>query len=146
MKRRNSKRRNPDHKQINIKTKKGYNIQIDEGLVPLIKLLDDFDIETINSCEENKPGIVWIQFASCNNLIKFLNLIGNPNNELYERIIQGYGDIWNYAFNVKNFGVKETIINEKVIEEYTGKNKYHIFPSIRFPKKDLTLIIKILKR
>jgi hypothetical protein len=39
-------------------------IEVDEGLAPLLKAIWDLGIMTCNSCQENKPGIMWIEFLT----------------------------------------------------------------------------------
>jgi hypothetical protein len=42
----------------------GESVEVDEELAPLILALSQLGIETLNSCQENKPGIAWVEFAT----------------------------------------------------------------------------------
>ena len=65
-----------DHKQTRV-FYPGYReyIEVDEGIAPLLLALWDAGIMTCNSCQENEPGIVWIEFYSIEDVEKLLSLI-----------------------------------------------------------------------
>jgi hypothetical protein len=50
-------------------------IQVDEGIAPLLQSLWDAKIRTCNSCQENKPGIIWIEFYSMRDVERLLTII-----------------------------------------------------------------------
>jgi hypothetical protein len=49
-------------------------VKIDKGISELISLLWEVGLMTINSCQENKPGIMWITFPAFD-AERFLNII-----------------------------------------------------------------------
>lgn len=153
-----SKLKNPDdHEQIVID-----GISVDKGIAKLLKLIWNKGIKTVNSCEENKPGVIWIQFASMNDLTKFLNKIArypkgrgsNFWNTMYGRMMKVSNEKENWKYDLvlpTNYGVKEELIKNsksdsgyEVIEQFTGKHDIDFNPSLRFPKKDLAEIIRNL--
>jgi hypothetical protein len=63
-----------EHKQIEIlDPTSGCLIEVDEGLATLLKAIWNLRISTCNSCQENKPGIAWIEFPRCEDAEAFLN-------------------------------------------------------------------------
>jgi len=50
-------------------------IQVDEGIVSLLQSLWDAKIRTCNSCQENEPGIIWIEFYSMRDVERLLTII-----------------------------------------------------------------------
>lgn len=129
------------HKTVRIR-RNGMDAQIDTMIAPLINKLWRYGIWTKNSCQENKPGIVWIQFWSARNAIDFLNVVARlPTNRqlekfsfldtMYGRISRegGFGE-WVYDIIVENTG------------EQVGKADFNFMVSIRFPQTDLPAIMK----
>ena len=53
----------------------GITKMIDEGIAPLIEEIWKAGIWTANSCEENRPGWMWIEFLRTMDAVKFLNII-----------------------------------------------------------------------
>jgi hypothetical protein len=48
---------------------------VDRKLVRLIRAMWVVGIETSQCCEENEPGIAWIQFPSAPDALRFLTLV-----------------------------------------------------------------------
>ena len=85
-----------DHRQVEV-----YNpvydhmTEIDEGIVDLIQLLWNLGLETINSCQENTPGIMWISLPS-DAAERFLTVMASrreeeledPSSSLYCRMME----------------------------------------------------------
>lgn len=152
-----TRKHNPEHEQVLIEGK-----YVDKGIANLLKLIWSKGIKTVNSCEENKPGIIWIQFQSINDLNKFLNRIarypkGHGENfwdTMYGRMmnLSNEKENWNYDMVIPvNYGVEEKLIKNsksssgyEAIETFTGKHDIDFNPSLRFPKKDLTEIMRNL--
>src|SRR5262249_44089247 len=88
-----------EHKQVTVRWK-GMEAEVDEELAPLILTLWKNGIVTTNSCQENRPGIAWIEFLTPEDARLFLNkVVEYPTKEevdgpfwetLYGRIV-GYG-------------------------------------------------------
>lgn len=51
----------PEHKQVSVKDNRGYTVEVDEGMVDILKLFWDRDFDTVMSCEDNN-GTIWINF------------------------------------------------------------------------------------
>ncbi len=85
-----------EHKQIAILDPTlNQMVEVDEGIAPLLKAIWNLGITTCNSCQENKPGLVWIEFlkaedaeAFSTRVISGLDLVNSPkaDNWLYSRI------------------------------------------------------------
>lgn len=80
-------------------------IEVDEGIAPLLQDIWNHGIVTCNSCQENRPGMMWIEFlgpedaeAFLTRIASGLDPIGSPQagNWLYSRIKSGDGG-WQYA-------------------------------------------------
>ena len=144
------RRCNPrDHEQVSVNGK-----LVDKGIAPLLKLIWKHKIETTNSCEDNQPGLIWIEFLNMKNLTKFLNLIAKyPNkNEvfwktMYSRIMGNSDekDNWKYDIHPINWGVDEEIVDDEAIETFSGKHDIDFTISVRFSKKEVPEIMKALK-
>jgi len=115
---------------------------IDEMLAPLIKKLWRWDIYTLNCCQENKPGISWIEFMTPRDAIDFLNVVSHVPTKhdlktyefwdtMYGRMTRmgGFGE-WEYDCLVRNHG------------EENGVAAFNFAISIRFPQTDLPAIMK----
>src|SRR5262245_12701217 len=75
----------PVHKQVPIQ----WGIrraEVDEGLAPLILALWRAGIDTVNSCQENRPGVVWVEFASTFDAERFLSLVACYPIEVFAHI------------------------------------------------------------
>lgn len=53
-------------------------IDIDEKLAPLIPLLWEEDIETIQCCQEYRPGVACIEFPCSGDVEQFLSVAQQP--------------------------------------------------------------------
>ncbi len=116
------------------------NAQIDKLIVPLIKQLWKHGILTTNSCQENQPGTIWIEFLNPYYLVEFLNIVApiptkqdleskNFFDTAYCRMTRGGFGEWKYSFNVHNFGEDRAVAD------------FDFFASVRFPQFDLPLIM-----
>jgi hypothetical protein len=118
--------------------------QIDVMIAPLIRKLWKLNIGTTNSCQENKPGIIWIQFSNPYSCARFLNMVAPlPNKKdlknrnffdtMYCRMTRGGFGEWEYKVHVANFG-----------EDY-GIADFDFLVSLRFPQTDLPAVMKALE-
>lgn len=147
---------------------------VDEGLVELLRLIWDKGICTIHSCQggkiidydpenyvekdEKNHKYAYIMFLDPLDLQKFLNLAAeypeknnDPSfqNTLYARILGVEYDApnkWIYEVHHSNLGVEQTIVNDEVLEHYTGKNDFVLHMIVRFPHTDIPLIVDAIKR
>jgi hypothetical protein len=116
--------------------------RIDEMLAPLIKRLWQNGILTCNSCQENRPGIAWIQFASPFDAMNFLNVVATlPSKKdfknyrfrgiMYDRMTcEGQFGEWEYKCHVRNE------------REHEGQADFNFAISVRFPLTDLPAIMR----
>lgn len=145
------------HKQVKIKCGR-LEAEVDKGIAPLILALWKLGITTTMSCEENHPGIAWIQFQTPDDAIKFLNLVAvypKKNDKtpfwetLYGRItlmaMEGTGQNWDYHFLPEDLSEEETLIGDEIFSKCIGPANFNFAASIRFPTTDIPLILKRLK-
>src|SRR5262245_35438023 len=89
------------HKQVRIRWKH-QQAEVDEGLAPLILEIWKHGIDTIMSCQENQPGIAWIDFASAKDAERFLTLVA-------EYPAKGRGRRKNHNFSIPNVKLAGTL-------------------------------------
>ncbi|MFB3765693.1 MAG: hypothetical protein ACE14P_10675 [Methanotrichaceae archaeon] len=127
-------------------------IEVDEGIAPLIKAIWNLGIATCNSCQENKPGVIWIEFSSAEDAEIFmgriasgLDLVDSPtvDNRLYSRIM-GQNGGWQY--NAHPHDSREYIDEENGALELNASEpcKIEISISIRFPIKDYERVLDLV--
>jgi len=129
-------------------------IEVDVGIAPLLKAIWGFGITTCNSCQENKPGITWIEFLRAEDAEAFLTRVvsgldpfNSPeaDNWLYSRII-GLNGGWQYNAHPHDF--RECIDEEKGIVELNASEPCGIALSIsiRFPIRDYERLLDLVGR
>jgi hypothetical protein len=142
----------PHHPQVTVDYL-GYPIEVDEGLKELLPLIWSYGIDTLNSCQENKKGIAWIQFSGTGGFRKFLGLIARYPQEheifwetLYGRMMQhGSEGDWKYDMLLVNSGVIEHLIDDdEIVAEHLGFNFFDCEISVRFPVSDIELLTTFL--
>lgn len=136
-------------------------VAIDVEVAPLIRLLWDLNIDTINSCQNNH-GRVWLEFASALDAEIFLNTVAAYEDDfdaLYNRIRgawspadqvedDGWRDqqAWSYEASPIDQSVDEVETAEGEIEEYvTGPADFTFSISVRFPLSDLQSVVDRLR-
>jgi hypothetical protein len=139
------------HEQIRVEVN-GWHAEVDKGLAPLIKELWKANIDTSNSCEDNRPGhadngtvtdprkverwpdgCVWIQMpASCAHIFVEIIVDFEGDRELYYRIIDPDPEN-NKAWEFDTELVDYTRLNP----ESDGPVNLEFAISVRFPKEDL---------
>lgn len=144
-----------EHKQVMIHNPAlNYKIEVDEGIAPLLKAMWDLGIETCNSCQENTPGIIWIEFSRVGDAEIFLTRIASgldpvnspaTDNWLYSRII-GQNGGWQY--NAHPHDSREYINEENGALELNVSEacKIALSISIRFPIKDYGRLLDLVGR
>lgn len=144
-----------EHKQITILNPiSNETIEVDEGLAPLLKAIWDLGIMTRNSCQENKPGIMWIEFLTAKDLEAFLTRIvsgidsrdsSKADGQLYSRIL---GENGGWQYNVHPHDFREYIDEEKGMVELDISEMCGIALSIsiRFPVGDCERLFDIVSR
>jgi hypothetical protein len=143
----------PEHKQIEIShPDSDETIEVDEGIAPLIKEIWNLGISTCNSCQENMPGIVWIEFLTARDVEEFLSRVvsgldpannAKAGNWLYSRII---GENGGWKYNAHPHDIREYIDKEKGTLELNTSEPCGIMLSIsiRFPVADYQILLDLL--
>ena len=143
----------PEHKQIKIShPDSDETIEVDEGIAPLIKAIWNLGISTCNSCQENMPGIVWIEFLTARDVEAFLSRVvsgldpannAKAGNWLYSRII---GENGGWKYNAHPHDIREYIDKEKGTLELNTSEPCGIMLSIsiRFPLADYEILLDLL--
>jgi hypothetical protein len=110
-------------------------VMIDRGIAPLIRAIWDLEIRTVNSCQENQPGIMWIEFVTSYDFEKFLNAaIPKRDGELWESAhIE-----WDLTASVTDTSFE--IVNDTII--YNDPPEYAVYVSARFPVEQYKVILK----
>ena len=141
------------HKQVEVYNPKDDNMtEIDEGIVELIQLLWDLGIKTDNSCQENRPGVMWVSILG-SDVERFLTIIASkreedletedPPSSIYGRIRDpAFEGSWDYQVCLKDSAEK---YDEESYTYYEGKSKVIMYVSIRFPVSDYGEILDRLR-
>jgi hypothetical protein len=119
-------------------------VEVDEGIAPLLQAIWNLGINTCNSCQENRPGIIWIEFLAAKDAEAFLTCVvsgldpvNSPEADdwLYSRIIGANGG-WQYSAHPHD--TREYINEERGIIELNASESCEIALSIsiRFPVRD----------
>ena len=127
-------------------------IEVDERIAPLLEAIWDCGIITCNSCQENKPGIIWIEFLAAEDaeallarIVSGLDPINNPkaDNWLYSRV-KGSSDGWQYAAHPHD--VREYIDPECGTIELNASQScgFTLSISVRFPQSDYERLLDLL--
>jgi hypothetical protein len=144
-----------EHKQIAVLDPTSDNmIEVDEGIAPLLKAIWNSGITTCNSCQENKPGIIWIEFLWSDDAEAFLTRvtsgldpINSPeeDNWLYSRIIGQKGG-WQYNAHPHDF--REYVDEDtRTVELNTSEPcGIALSISIRFPVGDYERLLNLIGR
>ena len=76
-----------EHKQVRSKPPTGPSVWVDEGMKKFLEALWAWDIDTVMSCQENEPGMAWVEFAGPSDAICFLETAWDlADNEMQTRI------------------------------------------------------------
>jgi len=110
----------PQHKQV--PTTRG--IMVDAQLKDLLEALWQKGMETVNSCQENFPGITWIQFLCPGHALEFMDL----------------------ASEVEGIDPLETSWQYDALPDYLPNLGFIFTVSVRFPKELLPAITRHANR
>ena len=133
----------------------GSETKVDEGIAPLIRLLWSADLRTTNSCQENEPGVMWVEFLHVGYLEDFISMIiaelGDnymAHDWLYSRILVTGEDPHDWEYNTYPFDTREYLDeeNDMVEVDYSEPCKIIFTASVRFPVTDYDIICSLLKR
>jgi hypothetical protein len=128
------------HKQVDAEhTDRGY-IGVDRGIASLLVRLWDRGIETTNSCQENHPGIVWIQFEAAEDVQKLLTTIAQSDHRFYCHRVEPE---WSFCFCPDDTEEVYDEENDEVL--HPTPSNIVIRPSVRFPKAHYRRLLRIFK-
>ncbi|NKB72859.1 MAG: hypothetical protein GKR89_37800 [Candidatus Latescibacteria bacterium] len=124
----------------------GATIEVDEGLANLLQGLWVLGIRTENSCQENRPGVMWIEFP-CEDAARFLNLVAagrDRDRELYDRMMEFSGaDNWTYRVLPSDRALRRD--EDSGRDLFEGASEIVLDISVRFPVADYDQIVQRLE-
>lgn len=128
------------HKQVCVRV--GHReADVDEGIAELIEQLWLADIGTGLSCEENQPGIAWIDFDTPRDARRFLTIVvkyESGADSLYKRATESE---WQYDIHLADYAM----FGED-FDQHPGRTEFCFSVSIRFPRTDMPVLLERLKR
>jgi len=140
-------------------------VEVDEGMVELLTLMWDMGLLTSLSCQENKPGIMWINmphddaswFMTALSMQRD-NDLANDSSSLYGRMMRlEEDDNWDfdinpkdeaesYSFDQEGFDADEDGFEDDFVTvTREGPSRIHFDINIRFPVSEYPIIIQRLK-
>lgn len=142
-----------EHEQVTVQVG-DREADIDKAIAPLIEELWKADIDTVMSCQENEPGIIWIEFAETYDAERFLNIVGHVEegiDTLYNRISMTWFDdnsemsapYWDYSISVDDCAQDN---DGETVEWDEDAPRFHLSPSIRFPQSDYDVVLRRMRR
>ena len=134
-------------------------IEVDEAIAPLLISLWENKIKTCNSCQENEPGIIWIEFFSMKDVERLLTIMvrslgerinNHPevNDWFCYRILGHEGERlpgWRYEAYPNLFSL-ETDQSDEIYPEGIFKSKVELSVSTRFPVEDHNMILDLANK
>lgn len=145
------------HEQVHISLEDD-EADVDKEMAPIILECWKNDIWTLLSCQENHPGVAWIEFLSPYCASKFMDIVANKYESklksLYNRIAGNWDSIseelekWEYNILPFDFNLTQTPDenDEYLNETHTGKPEFGFSVSIRFPRSDMKTILRRLRK
>jgi transposase len=134
-------------------------IEVDEAIAPLLISLWENKIRTCNSCQENEPGIIWIEFFSMKDVERLLTIMvrslgerinNHPevNDWFCYRILGHEGERlpgWRYEAYPNLFSL-ETDQSDEIYPEGIFKSKVELSVSTRFPVEDHNMVLDLANK
>ena len=130
--------------------------EIDVEIADLILDCWKAGLVTMNSCQDNSGGRVWIQFLTCGYAERFLDQVAvydESYTSLYNRIRHAWDPpeglrpevLWEYRVFPFDYGVHQEIIDDCYIDEtFLGQHDFEFSCSVRFPRTDLPVVCERL--
>jgi hypothetical protein len=133
------------HPQVQIKHG-SWSADVDEEIAPLILACWRADIATSNSCQENQPGIAWIEFPTALDAEHFTTTVVRDIDDLYWRAFPNDdGEVhWEWAAVPGDLGEELNEVTHEI--ERIGPPDILIAVSVRFPRSDIPLLTEKLSR
>lgn len=148
-------RRNEKHRTVKVQVG-GMEAEIDEEIAPLIRELWKAGIDTLNCCQENRPGIIWVQFATAEDTAAFLDIVAEYDEEpdgLYARITGRWDGCehspppWDYHALPEDLALVEADPDDDEGEEWhQGEPDFLFLMSVRFPRNDYPAVLARMVR
>ncbi len=143
------------HKQVAVTVGRRTG-EVDEMIAPLIEELWKAGIDTDMSCQNNRPGIVWIMFPTAADAEGFMSIVAEyeeGRGTLYARMSNllcpdpdSTTPHWEYAIHVEDFGASYEEGDDGEYEAvHDGIPDLAFSVSIRFPHADLPTILARLR-
>lgn len=131
------------HEQVCVEHPDGWVADIDIKIAPLIKALWEMGIDTFNSCQDNQPGVIWIEFSTAKDLTRFLTMVISkiPVDDLYCRIF----DSWQYSVLLDDSREYYDSEVRDIRFDETGECEISMSISLRFPISDYELVYSAFK-
>jgi hypothetical protein len=87
------------HPTVGLQTPGGGMVDIDVDIAPLLERLWARGVETVQSCQESMPGMVWIAFEAPEHAMAFLEAVGLDEQAVAEADIDEYDSFVVRALN-----------------------------------------------
>jgi len=147
----------PEHPQQLIQVG-DWKAEVDRDIAPLIKEIWTAGICTYNSCQENQPGIIWIEFATVDGGERFLNIVTRYRasmKSLYNRASNRWSPLdestippfWSYAVFPHDRALDEEYDDNGDVTKvnHPGRPSFAFSLSIRFPQCDYATVLHRLQ-
>jgi len=134
-------------------------IEVDEAIAPLLMSLWENKIKTCNSCQENEPGIIWIEFFSMKDVERLLTIMvrslgerinNHPevNDWFCYRILGHEGERlpgWRYEAypNLFSLGTDQS---DGIYPQGIFESKVELSVSTRFPAEDHRMVLDLVNK
>lgn len=132
-------------------------IQVDEGIAPLLQSLWEAKMRTCNSCQENEPGIIWVEFYSMKDVERLLTIMirslgdrirRNPeiNDWFCYRILGHEGEKlapWHFDANPN---LSSTSIGQSIYPSNVFDSRIELSVSTRFPYEDKQMVMDLVTK
>jgi hypothetical protein len=119
------------HKQVRAKPPDGPSVWVDEGMKKFLKALWAREIDTFLSCQENQPGVAWVEFAGPYDAIQFLEAAWAVADDDMRDRIEGQ---W----------VVPGMWNCNALQEYLGGGEFTLSVGLRLPVEDKDRLADLL--
>jgi hypothetical protein len=135
----------PEHPQVRIEHG-SWSADVDEEIAPLILACWRAGVDTDNSCQENRPGIAWIEFLTAADAERFTTTVVRDRDDLYWRAFPNDdGEVhWEWAAVPGDLGEEWDEATDEI--ERIGPSDIQIAVGIRFPRSDIPLLTERLSR
>jgi hypothetical protein len=134
-------------------------IEVDEAIAPLLISLWENKIRTCNSCQENEPGIIWIEFFSMKDVERLLTIMvrslgerinNHPevNDWFCYRILGHEGERlpgWRYEAYPNLFSL-EANQSDGIYPDGIFESKVELSVSTRFPVEDHNMVLDLVNK